>query len=373
MDAFFASVEMLDDPRLIGKPVLVGHDGNRGVVAAASYEARKFGCHSAMPMAVAKRLCPKAIIVPVHFNRYRAVSAAVFSIFESFTPIVQPLSIDEAFLDITGTEKLLGDPVTIARKLKVRIKSETGCTGSVGVAPNKFLAKLASDLEKPDGLTVIGQHEIDHVLPGLPIEKIWGIGPKTAAKMHGLNVRTFGDLRALPIEALTRKFGDEAEHYRRLAFGVDDRPVTPDREAKSIGHEQTFGVDVQQPDEIRTIILEQAEQVSARLRKHKLTAKSVTVKIRFGNFETVTRRCTLPASVDTTAAIWEAAKRLFEEWAKEFKPVRLIGVTAGQLSNGADQLELFSDDQTDRQRRLDKAVDAINSKFGKSVMKRAGS
>lgn len=374
MDAFFASVEALDDPALKGKPVLVGHDGARGVVAAASYEARALGCHSAQPMAVARRLCPHAVIVPVHFDRYRAVSRAVFNIFGSFTPIIEPLSIDEAFLDVTGTEALFGDAVTIAQAIRQRIHLETGVTGSVGVAPNKFLAKLASDMNKPDGLTVIGRGDIDVVLPPLAIGKIWGIGPKTAARLNALGVMTVGDLRKVSLEVLARRVGeDDALRYHRLAHGLDDRPVTPDREAKSIGQEQTFGVDVGEPDVVRTVMLEQSEQVSARLRKHGLRARSVTVKIRFGKFETVTRRTTLSEPVDTTRAIWHAARALFDRWAREFKPVRLIGVTASQLSAGQGQLELFTNAASQRQRRLDGAVDAINTRFGKTTLRRAGS
>jgi DNA polymerase-4 len=376
MDAFFASVEVLADPSLRGKPVLVGYDGPRGVVAAASYEARAFGCHSAQPMAVAKRNCPHAIVVPVHFDRYRTVSRHVFSIFESFTPLVEPLSIDEAFLDVTASQPIFGDAVTIARSLKTRIKSETGVTASVGVAPNKFLAKLASDMDKPDGLTVMTRDNLDTILPPLLIGKIWGVGPKTAAKLHGLGVKTFADLRRLDPDVLDRRVGaDEGEHFRRLAFGIDDRPVTPDREAKSIGQEQTFGVDVANPDEVRTVMLEQTEQVAARLRHHGLRARSVTVKIRFGDFQTVTRRTTMSEPTDATQPLWHAARELFDQWAREFKPVRLIGVTAGQLTSDHAQLELFGADAatTDRQRRLEAAVDAINQRFGKTTVRRAGS
>jgi DNA polymerase-4 len=324
-------------------------------------------------MAIAKRNCPHAVIVPGHFERYRAVSRQVFAIFESFTPVIEPLSIDEAFLDVTGTEALFGDAVTIARSIRQRITSETGVTGSVGVAPNKFLAKLASDMNKPDGLTVIRREDMDTVLPPLPIGKIWGIGPKTAAKINGLGVKTIGDLRRIAPDVLARRVGaDEAEHYRRLAFGIDDRAVTPDREAKSIGQEQTFGIDLTEPDALRDVMLEQSEQVSARLRKHGLRARSVTVKIRFGDFQTVTRRTTLATSVDATQPIWQAARGLFDEWAREFKPVRLIGVTASQLAAGEGQMELFGNIVSDRQRRLDSAIDAINAKFGKTTVRRAG-
>src|SRR4051812_1643893 len=248
MDAFFASVEVRDNPELRGKPVLVGHDGPRGVVAAASYEARVFGCHSAQPMAVAKRLCPQAVVVSGRQGRYREASEQVFAIFERFTPGIQPLSIDEAFLDVTGSLRALGPAEGIAAEIKRAVRAETQLTASVGVAPNKFLAKLASDLEKPDGLTVVRPEDVDRVLTPLPIGKIWGIGPKTAKRLNDLNVKTIGDLRRMSIEWLTERFGSDAEHYRDLALGRDERPVTPDRQAKSIGQEETFGVDVADRD-----------------------------------------------------------------------------------------------------------------------------
>jgi DNA polymerase-4 len=235
MDAFFASVEQLDDPSLRGKPVLVGYDGPRGVVAAASYESRVFGCRSAQPMSVAKRLCPHAIVVPVHFERYRAVSNDVFEIFGSFTSQIEPLSIDEAFLDVTGSQRLLGSAETMARSLKQRIRNETGLTASVGVSHNKFLAKIASDLNKPDGLAVIGPADVDRILPPMPVGRIWGIGPKTAARLEGLGIKTIADLRRTPLEVLRLRIGDEADRYHHLALGQDDRPVVPDRDAKRIG------------------------------------------------------------------------------------------------------------------------------------------
>lgn len=370
MDAFFASVEQLDDPALRGKPVLVGHDGPRGVVAAASYEARVYGCHSAQPMAVAKRLCRGAIVVRGHFERYREESHKVFAILESFTPVVEPLSIDEGFLDVTGSQGLFGEPEAIARRIKERIRAQTRLTGSVGVAPNKFLAKLASDMDKPDGLTVIRPEDVDRVLPPLPIGKIWGIGPKTAERLAGIGVRTIGDLRKLDPDVLACRLGADAEHYRRLAFGLDDREVTPDSEARSIGHEQTFGQDLTDPEAVRRVMLEQSEQVSARLRRHRLFALGVMVKIRYGDFETVTRAKRLEAPTDTTQPIWHAARALFDEWAKAFRPVRLIGVTATRLTGGEPQLQLFADAGAEKQRRVDTAMDRINARFGKSAIGR---
>ena len=371
MDAFFASVEQLDDPRLHGKPVLVGYAGPRGVVAAASYEARVFGCRSAQPMSVALRNCPHAIVMPVRFGRYREISDQVFQILESFTPIVEPLSIDEAFLDITDSLRLLGEPEAIARGIKDQIQRTTRLTASVGVAGNKFLAKLASDMDKPDGLTVIRPEDAESILAPLPVGRIWGIGPKTAGRLESLGIKTIGDLRKLPPDVLERRIGSDAEHYRRLAAGLDDRPVVIDREAKSIGQEQTFGTDLTDPDAVRDVMLEQAEEVARRLRWHNLRARAVVVKIRFGDFQTITRRWTLEEPTDVTIAIWQSARDLFDRWAlKEFKPVRLIGVTASDLTGSGAQLELFANPSAERQRKLDRVLDQISGRFGTDAIRR---
>jgi DNA polymerase-4 len=261
----------------------------------------------------------------------------------------------------------------MARRIKQQIRTETGLTGSVGVAPNKFLAKLASDLEKPDGLTVIRTEDVERVLSPLPVERIWGIGPKTAERLHGLGLRTIGDIRRTPADVLRRRVGSEAEHYLRLANGEDDRPVVPDRDAKSVGQEQTFGENLVSPDAVRDVLLEQVEQVSRRLRKHALVARGMTVKIRFGDFQTITRRSTLPEPTDATAPLWEAARAAFDRWAAEaFQPVRLIGAAAGNLSTAGGQLDLFPDPAKLKQRELDAAVDRINQKFGQVVVHRAG-
>ena len=371
MDAFFASVEQLDRPELRGKPVLVGYAGPRGVVAAASYEARQFGCRSAQPMSVALRNCPHAIVMPVRMSRYREASDRVFEILESCTPVVEPLSIDEAFLDVTSSQRLLGDPPQIAQRIKDEIRAKTQLTASVGVSGNKFLAKLASDLQKPDGLTVIRAEEAGDVLSPLPVTRLWGVGPKTAARLAGLAVTTIGDVRKLPTDVLARRVGhDEAEHYRRLAAGIDDRLVVPDRESKSIGHEQTFGTDLADPDAVRAVMLDQCEHVGRRLRRHKLLARTVVVKIRFGNFQTITRRSTLAESTDSTSELWTAARQLFDSWARQFKPVRLIGVTAVELTTGLEQPSLFPDRETQRQQRLDRALDQISGRFGQQAIRR---
>jgi DNA polymerase-4 len=371
MDAFFAAVEQLDDPKLRGKPVLVGGDGPRGVVATASYEARPFGCHSAQPMSVAKRLCPHAIVVPGRFERYREISDRLFEIFDAFTPIVQPLSIDEAFLDVTASERIHGSAIEIARAIKRRVRDELSLTTSVGVAPNKFLAKLASDLEKPDGLTVINADDVDRVLPPLPVTKIWGIGPKTAARLEGMAIRTIGDLRKASDATLSRLLGDDAERCRNLALGRDDREVVTDSEAKQISQENTFGVNIAEPDVVRNELLEQVQHVARRLRKHKLRAGGVTLKIRFGEFKTITRSRTLDEPSDRTDLLWNVTREVFDEWAaKNFVPVRLIGMAARNLSGGGAQLPLFTDPAGEKHERLDKVVDHIVDRFGKTAVRR---
>ncbi len=373
MDAFFASIEQLDFPHLRGKPLLVGHDGPRGVVCTASYEARPFGCHSAQPMSVAKRLCPQAIVVPVRGGRYREVSQRMFAILDAFSPLIEPLSVDEAFIDASGSERLWPDVQAMARQIKDRIRDELHLTASVGIGPNKFLAKLASDLEKPDGLTVINAGDVQRVLSPLPIGKLWGVGPATAGRFETLGIRTIGDLRAFPLDSLRQRLGDEAQHFHNLAFGRDDRPVTPDRQAKSIGQEQTFERDVAQVEEVRRVLLGQCEQVARRLRREGFHARTVTVKIRYGDFQTITRAVTLKGPTCGTEEIWAAARGVFDAWAgRSFAPVRLIGVTASQLSLGAGQLGLFEEARRDRNTALDATADAIVKRFGKGAIKRGG-
>jgi DNA polymerase-4 len=373
MDAFFASVEQRDRPELRGKPVLVGSDRRRGVVAAASYEARIYGCHSAQPMSVALRRCPHAVVVRPDGKRYGEASERVFSIFEEVAPKVEPLSIDEAFLDLTGTERLLGPAVEVARGIKRRVREEVGITASVGIAPNKFLAKLASDLEKPDGLTIVTPETIDDVLLPLPVERIWGVGPKTAERLHALGIRKVADLRALSREELERRFGASGDHFWRLARGLDDRAVVTTGEAKSISHEQTFEEDLQDPADVRRVLLHQTEAVARRLRRHGLLAKTVTLKIRYGDFETITRSTTLDAPTDVTAQLWEAARGVFDRWVRSgYRPVRLIGMGAAHLGHGESQLTMFPDVVRERMRKLDAAVDRIQQRFGSDAIRREG-
>lgn len=372
MDAFYASVEQRDRPALRGRPVLVGHDGPRGVVAAASYEARPFGCRSALPMARAKRLCPQAVVVEPRIEHYAAVSAQVFAIFESVTPLVEPLSIDEAFLDVTGSTRLFGPPPQIAAHVRRRIREETALTASVGVAPNKFLAKLCSDWDKPDGLTVLEPADVRTRLAPLPVRRMWGVGPATEQRLVRAGFTTFGDLQAVPLEAACARLGAHGEFFWRLARGEDDRPVVPDAEAKSLGAEQTFGHDVDDPEAVRQVLLAQLERIAARLRRHGLRGRHVTVKIRYGDFETISRSATLDAATDRSDRLRDAAAELFGRWARGgFRPVRLIGASVGQLEReGAGQAALFADPEDERARRLDRATDAIRARFGSGAVRR---
>ncbi len=372
LDAFFASVEQLDDPACRGKPVLVGGAGGRGVVSAASYEARVFGCRSAQPMSVALRLCPQAIVKPTNFARYTELSGRMFVILENFTPLVQPLSIDEAFMDVTGSIPLFGPPEKMAADIRARVRNELGITASVGVAPNKFLAKLASDLNKPDGLTIIRADEIEQTLSPLSISRIWGIGPKTTKKLADIGVKKIGDLKNVPPEMLKRRFGIEASRYLRLSVGDDEREVTPDRSAKSIGQERTFGQDLMRPEDVRGALLQQTEEVAFRLRRKGFFASGVSVKIRDGDFNTVTRAATFDSPTDVTQEIWNAARDLFDAWAsKSFRPIRLIGVQTIRLTRTNTQEGLFDHVSKTKLRALDKTIDAIQTKLGKEAIGRA--
>lgn len=374
MDAFFASVEQLDHPQLRGRPVLVGGDGPRGVVAAASYEARAFGCHSAQPMATARRQCPQAVVVPPRGSRYRQISDRIFAIFEAVTPLVQPLSIDEAFLDVTGVLGLYGPATTIGADIKRRISSELGLTASVGIGPNKFVAKLASDLNKPDGLTAIGSDGIQQRLAPLPIDRMWGVGPVTSQKLRGFGVHTFGDLQRVPVGVLESWLGVQGRRMAQLARGEDSRPVTSDHQAKSISHEQTFAVDIQDPQTVRRVLFAQVEAVARRLRRCGFRARRVTVKFRFGAFETITRSCSLQEPTQRDDRLWEAALGLFDRWAEHaFAPIRLIGVGAGQLTTSPDQLHLFTHQADERVEALGRLADQIQAKFGQGVIRHAAS
>ena len=322
----------------------------------------------------------EALFYPASLNhswfpkRYAEVSAQVFEILDQFTPLVEPLSIDEAFLDVTGSTGLFGPPEEIAREVKRRVRSETKLTASVGVAPNKFLAKLASDLDKPNGLVVVSPDGIQAFLDPLPISRLWGVGKVTLPRFEELGVRTFADARRLYQAEFRDRFGDAGEHFSRLVRGIDDREVVPDREAKSISHEVTFPEDVVDHEQLRSVILDQTDQVARRLRRHGLLAKTATLKIRSGDFTTITRSKTMDVATDETQVIWDAAADLFTEWSRRKSPaVRLIGVGISQLSTGTgQQLSLFGLEESARHRQLDQAMDEIRDRFGDGAISRGG-
>lgn len=373
MDAFYASVEELDQPELVGRPVIVGGTPQgRGVVAAANYVAREFGVHSAMPAATAKRLCPQAVFLPSRIDRYAAVSRDMQDIFDRFTPLVEPLSLDEAFLDVTGSEQLFGTALEIGRQIQSAIGSELGLTASVGVAPNKFLAKIASDLEKPAGFVVVEPERIREFLDPLPIERMWGVGRQGSKVFHELNIRTIGQLESLPREVLQARFGNSGEHFWRLARGIDKRPVVPDRRAKSISHETTFEKDIQDSELLRACLLELTEQVARRLRRHGLYGRTVTLKVRFDDFRTITRSQTLGHRTNSTLDLWNAAAELLATRVPAGqKRVRLLGMGVSGLDRRDEtQRQLFDDVEREKAKRLDETADEVRDRFGGGALRR---
>ena len=371
MDAFYASVEVLDDPSLAGKPLIVG-GMVRGVVAAASYEVRKYGVHSAMPIREALRRCPHAVCVKPRMARYSAISRQVFGIFNEFTPEIEGLSLDEAFLDVTGSQRLLGSPMDIAQRIKRTIRERTGLTASVGVAENKLLAKIASDLNKPDGLCRIGADNLRSVLDPLPIGRLFGIGPKTLPKVQAQGIHTFGDMRTAPDAVLWRLFGKEAATLRARASGLDDRPVVPDRDEKSISSEETFDTDIRSDSQLQAHLTQLADKTAARLRAAQLLAGVVVVKVRRADFSTYTRRQSIEPPTADTAAVLAVAGRLLESWRAEYPdwPVRLLGVGVSGLAP-ALQGELFGG-ETVKNSRQDAAIDEIRKRFGNRGIVRGG-
>jgi DNA polymerase-4 len=369
LDAFFAAVEQRDHSELRGKPVVVGIGGanDRGVVSAASYEARKFGVHSAMPIRTAKRLCPDCLFVPVNGAQYQRVSREVMAILRRFTPLVEPVSIDEAFLDVTGSRALFGDGETIARAIKRTILEELQLTASVGVGPTKLVAKIGSDLRKPDGLVVVAPGEEAAFLAPLPISRLWGVGPSTAAALRDFGVATIGDLQVLDRSALVRRLGPHGPSLTARAHGIDPDPVDDPDRAKSIGHEHTFDEDTSDPEVLERTLLAMAEGVSGRLRHAGLKASTVAVKVRDSSFETLTRQQTLPEPTDMTEPIWRAALELARPHMRG-KRIRLVGVTASNFGE-RQQLGLFGGD--DRQRRLVEAADELRERFGTRAVTRA--
>jgi len=373
MDAFYASIEQLDNPALKGKPVIVGGSPKeRGVVSAASYEARKFGVHSAMPMVQAVRLCPQGIFVPGRMERYVEISRKIQSIFLNYTPDVEPLSLDEAFLDVSGCISLFGSAEAIGHRIKADIKDQLGLTASVGIAPNKFLAKLASDLKKPDGFVVLTEQNKQQILDPLPVSKIWGIGKVTSEALKQAGISTIHQLRTTPESILKSIFGNQVFDILELAQGIDDRKVEPVSQSKSISSEKTFGTDVLDKDILLGVLLGQVEEVSQRLRTEGLEARTITLKIRYRDFKTITRSHTLDKPSNTTLLLWQEAKSIFNQWhRKSAAPLRLLGFGASGLSpKGTGQQLLFSDPEEEKQKKIDSAFDTIRKKYGDDSMKR---
>lgn len=371
MDAFYASVEERDRPELKGKLLIVGGTSGRGVVAAASYAVRRFGVRSAMPMSEALRRCPEAICVHPRMDRYQEVSAQVFEIFREFTPLVEGLSLDEAFLDVTRSHELLGGPEEIGSEIRRRIRAATELTASVGIAPNKLLAKIASDLNKPDGLCLIGPANMHQVLDGLPIQKLFGVGQKSLPAVHAAGIQTFGDLQRAGEAQLWRAFGKHGKAMQALASGIDDRPVNANREEKSISAEETFAVDIRDAAELKRQLSGLADRTAARLRAHHLAAGRVTVKIRRADFATYTRQRGLEPPTQDTAAVAAVAQILLLEWLASHTnaAVRLLGVGVGDLQT-IRQADLFKE-LPPKDSRLDATVDGIRDRFGSALLTRA--
>lgn len=375
MDAFYAAVEQRDHPAYKNRPVIVGADPKegkgRGVVAACSYEARPFGVHSAMPISRAYRLCPHAIFLPVRMDRYEEVSERIFGIFRRYTDLVEPLSIDEAFLDVTGSVRLFGEPAAIARRIAAEIWEQEGLTASVGVAPNKFVAKIASELEKPAGFVVVRPEELEAFLENLSVACLWGVGAKTAATLQGLGIKTIGELGRWPEGALCRRLGKVGAHLYRLSRGIDDRPVMPEAMAKSIGAETTFSVDLEDPRHVRQNLLRLAERVSTRLRREGFAGSTITVKLRYANFTTLTRAVTVPKSVALTDEIYSTALSLLQKIPLRGRRIRLLGIAVSKLTAEASrgQMQLFPSDL--RREKAAGAVDEIRRRFGEAGIVRA--
>lgn len=375
MDAFYASVEQREHPAYRGRPVIVGADPQggrgRGVVSAASYEARTFGIHSAMPISLAYRLCPTGVFLPVRMAHYQAVSLQIFAIFGRYTDLVEPLSLDEAFLDVTGSLRLFGLAEHIGRRIQTEIRAETGLGASVGIAANKFVAKVASDLKKPNGFVVVPPGEESEFVRALPIDRLWGVGPKTAGRLRQMGLPTIGAVAARPQAVLAAEFGQIGAHLWELANGVDRRPVIPDEPAQSIGAETTFPEDTADPGRIRQTLLALSERVARRLRVDALQAGAITLKLRDETFRTQTKSITLSVPTDQPQDLYRTVLLLLERSPSAGRKMRLLGVTASNLSDltgSGQQLSLELDPVTDKRRRLTEAVDHIQARFGKGAI-----
>lgn len=377
MDAFFTAVEVMDDPSLRGRPVIVGADPRngkgRGVVAAASYEARRYGVHSAMPISQAFRLCPRGVYLPGRMGRYQEVSDQVMAVLEGFTPVVEQVSVDEAFLDLSGCRRLWGDGRETGARIKAEVRGRTGLTASVGIGPNKLVAKIASDLRKPDGLVVVSAAEARAFLSPLPIRRLWGVGPATEAALHKLGIREVGQLAALDPAALATRFGESGRWLHSCANGLDDDPVSAGRAEKSLGAELTFDRDTADPGQLDRTLLELCDRVAARLRRQGLRGRTVTLKLRYQGFETHTHRTAVPEGLDETIGLYASARGLLRANCDRARKLRLIGVTVADFDVRDRPPDLFSaaDPLSGKRRSVETAVDTVRERFGRRAVVRA--
>ena len=373
MDAFYASVEQLDHPELKGRCIIVGGSTNRGVVSAANYEARKHGIHSAMPIFQARQKCPDAVHIRPRMGRYKEISRKVMAVLQKYSPLLEQVSIDEAYLDISGSGRLLGDTETIGRKIKADIRQAVGLTCSVGIAPNRFLAKIASDCDKPDGLTVISAGQVADFIRTLPIEKVPGVGKKTRSILEKMGIRTLGDVNGYSEKALCSRLGKYGRRLRELAAGIDPTPVEPYTPHKSVSSEQTFAADTNDVKRLQPIVLQQAEEVARQLRKQGVRARTITLKLKHADFRQVTRSTTLPEPTRSSEVIYAEALRLLRKY-RLTRKIRLIGVGASNFAAAATprQLSLFDRGRSNKKgwEKVDETVDRITARFGKSAVLR---
>jgi len=372
MDSFYAAVEQLDDPRLRGRPVLVGPDSDRGVVLTASYEARPFGVGSAMPMARARRLCPDALIVPPRFPRYQELSGVIMAVFSDFSPVVEPLSLDEAFLEMTGSEGLFGEPESMGHRLKEAVRAATGgLTVSVGLSGTKYVAKVASGFSKPDGLTVVPPASAREWLAPLPVSRLWGAGKKTQARLEELNLRTIGDVAGADPAFLVERLGSAGAHFYSLSQARDPRRVESRRSAKSIGSERTLSRDIRDPREIEKHLRRSADAIGRRLRNKNCVAAGVRVKLKTTKFELLTRQAQLSEPTDVADVLYGRSVELLAAF-QHPGPFRLVGMAAFDLTTMKDPLQLDLLNRTERERRLESTLDRIAERFGDGAIHRAG-
>ncbi len=370
MDAFFAAVEQRDNPTLRGKPVAVGRSAkSRGVIAAASYEARRYGIRSAMPTAEAQQHCPDLILVTPDHAKYRRVSKQIMALLAEYTPLVEQVSIDEAFLDVTGSLRLHGTATRIGQQIRQRISQDFQLTASVGIGPNKFVAKLASEQAKPDGLLVIEPDQVGEFLAPLPVTALWGVGENTADKLHQLGFTTIGQLQQCNVDELVAQFGKHGRRLAQLARGQDDSPIHVGRDRKSVSHEQTFAEDIKDGQFLRGKLLELSEQVGHRLRSHNLKGRTVTLKLRFSDFRTITRSTTLTESTNADQQIYRSASSLLDAVNLAQRKVRLVGIAVSNLDTGKQPQLLVT--ANSRKSEVDKAIDAVRERFGTASIQRA--